>query len=79
MLTMERTMSVWRLRLIMADKQITNHELSKRINEITGRNTHPVTISKWRQQNTMPKIDGIELDAIVDALGVTRNELLGDK
>jgi DNA-binding Xre family transcriptional regulator len=79
MLTIARTMSVWRLRQIMADKQITNQELSKRINAITGRNTHPVTISKWRQQNTMPKIDGIELDAIVDALGVSRNELLGEK
>ena len=71
--------SVWRLRQIMADKKITNQELSERLKAITGRETHPVTISRWKQVDIMPKIDGIDLDGLVVALGVSRDVLLGDK
>lgn len=79
MVTLDIAMSVWRLRQIMADKRITNQQLADKINAITGKNVHTVTISRWKNVDVMPKINGTELDAIVTALGVTRNELLGDR
>jgi len=77
--TMDIAMSVWKLRQIMADKKITNQELADKINVITGKKIHVVTISRWKGVDVMPKINGKELDAIVKALGVTRNDLLGEQ
>lgn len=71
--------SVWRLRQIMADKKIANQELADKINAITGKKIHVVTISRWKRFDVMPKINGAELDAIVSSLGVSRNDLLGEK
>lgn len=79
MFVTDKVMSSWKLRQIMADKKITNQELSKKLKAITGRETHPVTISRWKQVDIMPKIDGIDLDALIQALGVDRDTLLGDK
>ena len=79
MFVMDKVISSWKLRQIMADKKITNQELSKKLKVITGRETHPVTISRWKQVDIMPKIDGIDLDALIQALGVDRGTLLGDK
>ena len=53
-------------------------ELADKINTITGKKIHVVTISRWKGVDVMPKINGKELDAIVKALGVTRNDLLGE-
>jgi DNA-binding Xre family transcriptional regulator len=79
MVTLDIAMSVWRLRQIMADKRITNQQLADKINAITGKKVHTVTISRWKNVDVMPKINGTELDAIIKALGVSRNELLGEE
>lgn len=69
--------STWRLRQIMADKKLTNQEVADKLNAVTGRKTHWTTISRWKQADIMPKIDGIDLDGLVAALECTRDELLG--
>lgn len=67
----------WKLRQIMADKKITNEELATRLRAATGRSTHWTTISRWKQVDVMPKIDGTDLDGLLYALQCTRDELLG--
>ena len=71
--------SKWLLRQIMADRKLTNEQVASRLSEITQRNRHSVTISRWKQYDMMPKIDGIDLDALCAALGCTRDELLGSQ
>lgn len=68
----------WKLRQIMADRKITNEEVSSQLETITGRRKHWTTISKWRQVDIMPKIDGIDLDALCQVLECSRDELLGE-
>ncbi len=67
----------WKLRQIMADKKMTNEEVATRLRAATGRNTHWTTISRWKQADVMPKIDGVDLDGLLYALKCTRDELLG--
>jgi DNA-binding Xre family transcriptional regulator len=68
----------WKLRQIMADRKITNEEVAERVTALTGRSRHWATISRWRQSDVMPKIDGYDLEALCQTLGCTRDELLGD-
>jgi DNA-binding Xre family transcriptional regulator len=68
----------WKLRQLMADRRVTNEEMADKITEITGRSRHWVTISRWRQADSMPKIDGQDLEAIIQVLNCTRDELLGE-
>jgi DNA-binding Xre family transcriptional regulator len=67
----------WKLRQIMADRKMTNEDLAAALRKATGRNTHWTTISRWKQADVMPKIDGIDLHGLLDALKCTRDELLG--
>jgi DNA-binding Xre family transcriptional regulator len=69
--------SVWKLRQIMADKKLSNEEVASRMRERTGRKTFWTTISRWKQLDVMPKIDGTDLDALVAALECKRDDLLG--
>lgn len=70
-------MSVWKLRQIMADKKLSNEDVASRMRERTGRKTFWTTISRWKQLDAMPKIDGTDLDALVAALECKRDDLLG--
>ena len=67
----------WKLRQIMADKKLGNQDVADALARLTGRNRHWTTISRWKQCDVMPKIDGIDLEALVKALGCTRDQLLG--
>jgi hypothetical protein len=58
----------WQLRQLMADRKMTNEELAKFISKSTGKKKHSVTISRWRQEDIMPKLDGKELGAIIESV-----------
>ena len=62
----------WKLRAIMADRQITNSDLAHKVG------LHVNTISKWKNMNEMPKISGPELDELCTALKCTVMDLLGE-
>jgi putative transcriptional regulator len=62
----------WKLRAIMADRQITNAELAHKVG------LHVNTISKWKNVNEMPRISGSELDELCAALKCTVLDLLGE-
>jgi DNA-binding Xre family transcriptional regulator len=68
----------WKLRQLMADRRVTNEELADKITELTGRSRHWTTVSRWRQADVMPKIDGYDLEAICQILECDQNELLDD-
>jgi len=71
--------SKWLLRQIMADRKLTNEQVASRLSEITKRNRHWTTMSRWKQYDVMPKIDGIDLDGLCEVLGCSRDELLGSQ
>lgn len=52
----------WKLRQLMADRQISNKDLAEAVG------VHVNTISRWRSSNEMPKVDGAELNKICRAL-----------
>lgn len=60
----------WKLRQLMADRQVSNKDLA----EIVG--VHPNTISRWRSENEMPKVDSSELTKICGALKCELWELI---
>jgi DNA-binding Xre family transcriptional regulator len=68
----------WKLRQLIADRKITNEEVATKLEEITKRKKHWTTISKWRQVDIMPKIDGVDLEALCQILECSRDELLGE-
>ena len=55
----------WKLRQLMADKKLGNQNVADALARLTGRNRHWTTISRWKQCDVMPKIDGIDLEALV--------------
>lgn len=60
----------WRLRELMARKQVSNKLLAKKCG------VHNITISRWRAYNTMPPITGEKLEKIAEVLEVSVSELL---
>ena len=60
----------------MAGNKMTNENVASGMRNITGRNTHWTTISRWKGVDIMPKIDGVDLDALIQVLDCTRDELL---
>lgn len=68
---MALTLVKWKLRQLMADRQISNVELAHAVN------VHANTISRWKSVNEMPKISGHEIDLICKALNCTTAQLLG--
>ena len=60
----------WRLREIMARKRISNNELADKLN------INRVSVSRLKNNDTMPRIDGKTLEKICRALKVTPAELL---
>ncbi|MEP0915435.1 helix-turn-helix transcriptional regulator [Leptolyngbya sp. FACHB-17] len=60
----------WRLRVVMADRKITNQALS----QVVG--MHPVSISKLKNADDMPAIGGETLAKLCDALNCTPADLI---
>lgn len=58
----EKSMLRWRLREIMARGRITNRELAQRLHK------HETSISRMKNSDTMPKMDGAELNSLCKAL-----------
>ena len=65
------TLVKWKLRQLMADRQVSNIELADAVK------VHANTISRWKTANEMPKISGHEIDLICRALNCTTAQLLG--
>ena len=60
----------WRLRQVMADRQITNRALA----ELVG--MHETSISNMKRRDDMPRIDGILLNGLCTALKCTPHDLI---
>lgn len=64
------SMIQWRLRQIMADRNITNRALAGKVG------LHETSISKLKQRNDMPRIDGGLLDKLCIALSCSPSDLI---
>jgi putative transcriptional regulator len=60
----------WNLRKLMAEKKISNKALSAKLG------VHPTSVSRLKQSDEMPKINGNDLAIICNALGCRLAELL---
>lgn len=60
----------WRLRVLMAEKNITNQKLA----ELSG--LHRVTISKLKKSDDLKQISGDTLNRLCSALECTPNDLM---
>jgi putative transcriptional regulator len=60
----------WRLRQVMADRQISNRALAEALG------VHEASVSNMKRRDTMPRIDGAQLDALCRALNCTPAELI---
>ena len=58
----EKSMLRWRLRELMARGRITNRELAERLQK------HETSISRMKNSDTMPRMDGDELNSLCNAL-----------
>jgi putative transcriptional regulator len=60
----------WRLRVLMAEQNISNQKLS----ELSG--LHRVTISKLKKPDELKQISGDTLNRLCNVLGCTPNDLM---
>lgn len=60
----------WRLRVLMAEKNINNKTLAK----LTG--LHPTTISRLKNTDELKQVSGDVLDSLCNALVCTPNDLI---
>ncbi|AGY57036.1 helix-turn-helix domain-containing protein [Gloeobacter kilaueensis] len=60
----------WRLREVMARKRITGRDLASALD------LHETSISRLRASDTMPRLDGEQLNALCQALDCTPGDLL---
>lgn len=58
----EKSMLRWRLRELMARGRITNRELAERLQK------HETSISRMKNSDTMPRMDGDELNSLCNTL-----------
>lgn len=58
----EKSMLRWRLRELMARGRITNRELAERLQK------HETSISRMKNSDSMPRMDGDELNSLCNAL-----------
>jgi DNA-binding Xre family transcriptional regulator len=64
----EKSMLRWRLRELMARSRITNRELAQYLSR------HETSISRMKNSDTMPRMDGEELNSLCNALtAILRN------
>ena len=64
------SMIQWRLRQVMADRNITNRALAGKVG------LHETSVSKLKQRNDMPRIDGGLLDKLCVALNCLPADLI---
>ncbi len=69
-LTVDRLMLRWRLREVMARDRVTNRELAERLG------VHETSVSRLKTSDTMPRIDGEQLEKLCRALKCTPSDLL---
>lgn len=60
----------WRLRVIMADRGMTNQELAEKVQ------LNPVTVSKLKNAKGMPRLHESTLNGLCNALRCTPNDLI---
>nr|WP_163671799.1 helix-turn-helix transcriptional regulator [Adonisia turfae] len=60
----------WKLRQVMADRQMTNRALA----DLVG--MHETSISNMKRRNDMPRIDGVLLNGLCNALSCTPFDLI---
>ena len=60
----------WKLRQVMADRQMTNRALAEAIG------VHETSISNLKRRDTMPRVDGEMLDGLCKALACTPADLI---
>jgi putative transcriptional regulator len=60
----------WRLRVVMADRKMTNQALAQIVE------MNPVSISKLKNADDFPKIGGETLAKLCDALHCTPSDLI---
>jgi putative transcriptional regulator len=60
----------WKLRQVMADRNVTNRALAEAIG------VHETSISNLKRRDTMPRVDGELLDGLCKALHCTPADLI---
>lgn len=60
----------WKLRQVMADRQMTNRALADALR------VHETSISNMKRRDDMPRIDGDTLDALCKALKCEPSDLI---
>ncbi len=60
----------WRLRVVMADRGMTNKELAEKIK------LNPVSVSKLKNSKGMPQLHESTLNSLCNALHCTPNDLI---
>ena len=69
-LVMDEKMLRWKLRQVMADRNVSNRALASAIG------IHETNVSNMKRRDSMPRIDGETLEALCKALNCTPFELL---
>lgn len=69
-LVMDEKMLRWKLRQVMADRNMSNRALASAIG------IHETNVSNMKRRDSMPRIDGETLEALCKALNCTPFELL---
>ena len=60
----------WKLRQVMADRNVTNRALAEKLG------VHETSISNLKRRDTMPRVDGDLLDGLCKALACTPADLI---
>jgi putative transcriptional regulator len=60
----------WKLRQIMADRQITNRDLARAVG------MHETSISNLKRRDDMPRVDGELMDKLCRALDCNPGDLI---
>lgn len=63
-------MILWRLAVVMAERDITNKELASRIGK------HPHSVSRLKQHRCLPRINKSLLDSLCKALKCQSGDLI---
>jgi len=70
MVSLVTPMIKWRLRQVMADRNMTNRALAEALG------VHETSISNMKRRDTMPRVDGDMLDGLCKALGCGPGDLI---
>ena len=70
MVSLVTPMIKWRLRQVMADRNMTNRALAEALG------VHETSISNMKRRDTMPRVDGEMLDGLCKALACGPGDLI---